>query len=553
MDNKKTFVEGAFVLGIAGVIIKLMGFAFRIPLGNMIGDTGMGYYQAAYPIYVFLLLIAIAGIPIAISKMVSERIAVGNYHEAYRVFRISFLLLFGIGISSFSICFFASGLITEYLGVPNARYAMMAIAPALMLCPMMAAYRGYFQGMQNMTPTAASQVMEQLFRVITGLALAFLFLSKGVQFAAAGASFGATAGGVAGLLTIMYIYRVNKVRFDDDIRRSKEQSEDITPNKKILKDILIIAIPITIGASIMPIMNVIDVGIVVRRLTLTGWTAHEATSLYGQLSGFVGPLINFPQVLTQAVSMSLVPVVAAAYKRNDIDFVKKNVELGMRIALLIGFPCAFGMIALSEPLMKTLYPFRVEAAISAASLLVIMGVGVIFLSTVQTLTGVLQGIGRQLIPVRNLAIGALAKVFITYTLTGVVFINVKGAAIGTVSAYIIASTLNIFAVKKYTGAKFNIRLTYMKPIAASLVMAICALGSYHIMMLTAGRLISKSMNNSGTLSIFLPTAVSTLAGVLVGAVLYIVMILKLKAITKEELSNMRSKGKLGRFIDKFVK
>ena len=120
--------------------------------------------------------------------------------------------------------------------------------------------------------------------------------------------------------------------------------------------------------------------------------------------------------------MSLVPVVAAAYKRNDIDFVKKNVELGMRIALLIGFPCAFGMIALSEPLMKTLYPFRVEAAISAASLLVIMGVGVIFLSTVQTLTGVLQGIGRQLIPVRNLAIGALAKVFITYTLTGVVFI-----------------------------------------------------------------------------------------------------------------------------------
>ncbi len=553
MDTKKTFIEGAFVLGIAGVIIKMMGFLFRIPLGNMIGDKGMGYYQAAYPIYVFLLLIAIAGIPIAISKMVSERIAVGEYREAYRVFRVSFILLLCIGVVSFSICFFGAGFISQHLRVPNAKYSMMAIAPALLLCPMMAAYRGYFQGMQNMTPTAASQVMEQLFRVITGLTFAFIFLTHGVEYAAAGASFGATAGGIAGLLTVVYIYRANRMHIHGDIAVSADAGKSAVPTKKILRDILIIAIPITIGASIMPIMNVIDVGIVVRRLTATGWTEAEATALYGQLAGFVGPLINFPQVLTQAVSMSLVPVVAAAYKKNDMPFLQKNVELGMRMALLIGFPCAFGMIALAEPIMRSLYPLRLDAAISAASLLMIMGGGVIFLATVQTLTGVLQGIGKQLIPVRNLAVGALAKIFITYGLTGIESINVRGAAIGTVAAYIIASTLNIFAVKKYTGAKFNLKLTYIKPIAASLIMGVAAYFSYTLTMLPVSALLGQHLPAGSTISIFLPTAISTGVGVLAGMLLYAVLILKFKAVTKEELKNLPQRGKISRILKKFIK
>ncbi len=553
MDTKKTFIEGAFVLGIAGVIIKMMGFLFRIPLGNMIGDKGMGYYQAAYPIYVFLLLIAIAGIPIAISKMVSERIAVGEYREAYRVFRVSFILLLCIGVVSFSICFFGAGFISQHLRVPNAKYSMMAIAPALLLCPMMAAYRGYFQGMQNMTPTAASQVMEQLFRVITGLTFAFIFLTHGVEYAAAGASFGATAGGIAGLLTVVYIYRANRMHIHGDIAVSADAGKSAVPTKKILRDILIIAIPITIGASIMPIMNVIDVGIVVRRLTATGWTEAEATALYGQLAGFVGPLINFPQVLTQAVSMSLVPVVAAAYKKNDMPFLQKNVELGMRMALLIGFPCAFGMIALAEPIMRSLYPLRLDAAISAASLLMIMGGGVIFLATVQTLTGVLQGIGKQLIPVRNLAVGALAKIFITYGLTGIESINVRGAAIGTVAAYIIASTLNIFAVKKYTGAKFNLKLTYIKPIAASLIMGVAAYFSYTLTMLPVFALLGQHLPAGSTISIFLPTAISTGVGVLAGMLLYAVLILKFKAVTKEELKNLPQRGKISRILKKFIK
>ncbi|MEL7658285.1 MAG: oligosaccharide flippase family protein, partial [Bacillota bacterium] len=200
---KKSFIQGAVILGIAGIIIKVMGAFFRIPLANMIGDKGMGYYQTAYPIYVLFLTLATAGIPIAISKMVSERVAVDHHYEAYRVFRVSFILLFSIGICSSAILFFGAGYIVNAIGNPGAKYAMMAIAPALLFVPIMAAYRGYFQGMQDMKPTATSQVVEQFFRVTAGLILAYLLLEKGRDFAAAGASFGATAGSITGLIAVM--------------------------------------------------------------------------------------------------------------------------------------------------------------------------------------------------------------------------------------------------------------------------------------------------------------------------------------------------------------
>ncbi|MDD2215155.1 MAG: oligosaccharide flippase family protein, partial [Eubacteriales bacterium] len=204
--GRKTFLQGAVILGIAGLIIKLLGAVFRIPLANIIGDTGMGYYQTAYPVYVLLLTLSTAGIPVAISRMVAERNALGHPYEAYRVFSVSFVLLFGIGIFSSALLFFGAEAIVNYLGNPGAKHAMMAIAPALFFVPMMAAFRGFFQGTQDMKPTAISQVAEQLFRVIIGLTLAILLISRGLEFAAAGASFGATAGAVGGLGTVILIF-----------------------------------------------------------------------------------------------------------------------------------------------------------------------------------------------------------------------------------------------------------------------------------------------------------------------------------------------------------
>jgi len=531
--SKKSFMQGAVILGVAGVFIKILGAAFRIPLANMIGDVGMSYYQSAYPIYVVFLTLATAGIPIAISKMVSERIAIENYYGAHKVFKISFFLLFAIGAVSSSIVFFGAGIISDMVSVPEARYSMRAIAPALLIVPMMAAYRGYFQGMQNMKPTAVSQSIEQFFRVSCGLFLAYYFLSMGLQFSAAGAAFGATAGSIAGLICVVIIYFKKRKGLKEKIAASLNQKAEKPAH--ILLRIMVIAVPITLGASIMPIMNTIDLAMVVNILTQVGYSDEVARGMYGQLAGMVGPLINFPQVLTQAVAMSLVPAISIAHKQQDIPFMHENIKIGLRSAIIIGLPCAFGFMTLSEQIMLLIYPMQREAAMSAAGALFIMGIGVVFLATVQTLTGILQGIGKQLIPVRNLAIGAVVKFFISFNLIAVSGIGVRGAAIGTVAAFIVASTLNMIEMRKHTGVKIDFVVTFVKPIIAAITMSAVVWLAYR------------------GLNIFLFDALSTIGAIAIGAIVYFFMILKIKAITKEELEKFPKGKKLVKLANIFVK
>jgi stage V sporulation protein B len=529
--SEKTFMQGAIVLAAAGVIIKILGAVFKIPLANMIGDTGMAYYQAAYTIYVMFLVLSNSGIPVAVSRMVSERIAVGRPRDAHRVFRVSFILLLFIGLASSLFCFFGTDfLLNRFDNMENAAPAVKAMAPALLIVPLMAAYRGYFQGKQNMRPTANSQVTEQFFRVVTGLCLAWYMLPRGEQFAAAGAAVGAAAGAAAGLLTVTAIYALSGGK------RSAERAERAAAERArrngtaregaasesargILLRICLIAAPITVGAAVMPIMNLIDLAVITNRLPGLGWAAEDVRMAYGQLSGFVNPLINLPQILTQSVAMSLVPAVAAAHKRKDAAFLRHNVQLGLRTAIIIGLPCAFGMMTLSEPIMLLLYPAAKDAAISAAPFLFILSFGVIFLSAVQTLTGVLQGVGRQMIPVRNLCVGAALKIAATWNLIAIPAVNVKGAAIGTVVAYIAAAALNLADVRRHTGARFDTGLTYAKPIAAALVMSAAVFGVYTALRALTG-------GNA------LPTAVA----VAVGAVVYAAMLFAVGAVTEEELS-----------------
>ena len=233
--------------------------------------------------------------------------------------------------------------------------------------------------------------------------------------------------------------------------------------------------------------------------------------------------------------MSLVPAVVAAYSLKETDELHRNIKLGLRTAQIVGFPCAVGLIVLAKPIMMTLYPNRVESAISASGALMILAVGVIFLSTVQTLTGVLQGIGKQIIPVRNLFIGVIFKVILAYVLTGIPSINVKGAAVGTVVAYIVASTLNLIAVKKYTGVKFNFVMTYLKPAVSTLVMAVCAFVTYNIVHLVLGN------------------ALSTLCAVLSAMLSYVIMILVSGAISLDEMENLPKGKKLVKIIKKIKK
>lgn len=543
--SKGALIKGAATLGAAGLLVKFLGAIFRIPLVNWIGEIGMANYNPAYYIYNFFLVLATAGIPIAISKMVSERIAVGHYGEAHKVYRISFGLMSTIGIFSFVVLFVFAPQIASLVNNPQAALAMRAIAPCLIFVPTMAALRGYFQGMQNMRPTAVSQIVEQFFRVVVGLTLAYTlfnltggsgFLAKYDAFerGAAGAAFGATAGSIGGLFIILLVYGLSKKSIHHRIGKSHDESFESTG--LILKRIMIIAVPITIGAAIMPITNLVDVTIVIGRLQDAGISYEAAKGLYGQLGGFVGSLVYLPQVLIYAVAISLVPLVSASHRIGDTTSLTENVSLGIRLACIIGFPCAAGLMALSEPIMLLIYPAQAESATSAAHILFTMAAGIFFLSASQTLTGVLQGVGKQAIPVRNLMLGIAVKIAITWVLTGIPAVNIQGAAIGTVVAFAIAGILNLYAVRKYTGAEIGAFKTFGRPFISAAIMGLSCKGIYELLRLWI---------DSNTI----PALVAVLAGV----ILYGVMTLITKTISKDELRKLPKGDKLLKLFGRFVR
>ena len=537
--SKKSLVTSAAVLAAAGLIVKIMGAFFRIPLTNWIGADGMANYAPAYAIYSVLLVISTAGLPVATSKMVSERYAVGQYREAERVFKLSRMLMTALGVMGGLIVFFGAAPIAEhFIHIPGSALAMQATAPALILVPIMSAYRGYFQGQQNMNPTAVSQIIEQLFRVGVGLSLGY-YMINGTLFAAqydpgargaAGGCFGASAGAIAGLATVLFIYSANRKAIQGRLRRDHTTERESSGH--ILKTITIIAIPITIGAALLPLMNSIDASVVNYRLLQTGWETEAAKDLYGQLTSMADPIIGFPQVFMQAIIVSIVPMVSAAKRVDDREGLNDTIALGFRMTTIIAMPCAAGLLVLAKPSLLLLYPLQVESAISATPCLQVLAMGFIFLALVTTMTGILQGLTKQNWPVINLAIGIAIKIIITWILVGIHSINIVGAAIGTLCAYLTAATLDYLCVRRFTGVRIPVKQTVVKPAISAIVMAMIALAAYKLFMFAG--------HNS----------IATLGAIIVGACVYGVMIVKTKAVTRNEIVAIKFGTKIAKIGDK---
>ena len=529
--SNRTFLRGAAILGIAGLLVQVMGAVFRIPLGNIIGDEGMGYYQTAYPIYVFLLVFSTNGAPAAISKMTSERIALGCHSEAHRVFKLSFLLMLALGVIASGIFFFGAEHIVTALKNPGAYYAMVSIAPALLFVPIMAVFRGYFQGLQQMEPTAVSQLVEQAVRVAVGLTLAVVLIPKGIEYAAAGATIGTSIGPIAGVLILFIIYYVKRKKLYQEIDKNSSSTERESAGK-IIRTLAAIAVPITIGVSILPIMNIVDVAIVMRRLQAIGFGLKETNALYGQLTGMAGPVINIPMALALSIALSMVPAIAAANSLHDTAFLNMNVRLGLRTAMIIGVPCTIGLMALAEPIMLLIYPMQAESASSAAPCLFILAIGIIFLNVAQTMAGILQGLGKPYVAVVNLGAGVVVKAIATYILTGIPSLNVQGAAIGSSIAYAVIGILNFISVKKHTGAKFDLTLSVWKPMFSGVIMGIVVLGIYY-----GGRNV-------------IGGSLATVLSIGLGAAVYGIMLLKTKSIESHEIKLFPKGEKLEKLLSK---
>lgn len=532
MSNSKgrdSFLKGALILGLAGIIVKVIGAFFRIPLGNLIGAEGMGYYQAAYPVYTLFLTLATAGFPTALAKLVSEKMAIGDYKGAHKVFKVSYTVLVITGFISFCLFFFGADFIVNYIMKnPGAKYAILAISPALLFVPVMSSYRGYFQGRREMSYIAISQIAEQLFRVILGIALAyFLMNSLGPKQGAAGAIMGATIGAIASIiyLIIAYILKLKKIKREIKISK-KVREESIT---KILKNLLVIAVPITIGASVMPLVNMIDTVIVIRRLIEAGFTQTEANILFGQLTGMAMAIINLPSVITVAMSMSLVPTISEAYATGNRLKAIKETKSAIKATLMIVLPAAFGIASLAHPIMKLLYPGEPKIV---GTILLVLTPCIIFLGIIQSLNGILQGMGKAMIPVVCLVIGMAFKVVISYTLTAIPQINVMGSALGTVIAYFVAGTLELIYIKKAMRMKLSIKEFFIKPIIIVITMFLTVKLSFRFMIGILGN------------------TLATILAIAIGAMVYIIATFVLGGIKKDELLSIPKGEKVYKILRK---
>lgn len=532
MKKNNNFLKGAAILGIAGGIVKILGAIYRLPLSNIIKSEGMGYYQTAYPFYTLLLTISTAGFPIAIAKLVSERRAIEDYKSAHKVFKVALIGLLIAGILTSVFVFFGAEFIVDSLDNPNAYYALIALVPALFFVPIMAAFRGFFQGSQTMFPTALSQIIEQLFRVVSGLLLTYYLLDRGIPMAAGGASFGGSVGAIAGTLTMGFIYFYKRKSVLNEVESSVSREEYRV--ESIIKDLLIIAIPITIGAAAVPIMDTIDVSIVLRRLQYIGYTEAQANELYGNLKGMAQTLINLPQVFSVAIGMSLVPAIADANARRQKKEMGKMISSGIRVTLLIGLPAAFGLFVLSGPIIELLYYKNpVETINSVGGLLRTLAPGVVFLTLVQALSAILQGLGKPMIPAINLFIGVGVKIVLSYVLTTVPSINIHGAAISTVVAFAIAAILDLIFVIKHSKVKLSFKNIFFKPFLSALGMSISAYFSY--------RFIKDILGNR----------LSTILAIFIGGIVYIILLIITGSVTTEDLSLIPKGDKLGKKLEKF--
>lgn len=477
-----TFLKGAAILTAAGLISKLLGAVYRIPFFRVVGPEGMGLYQMAYPLYTMLLAVSSAGIPVAVSKLISENIAHGDFTGVSKVFRISLVFIAVVsGVTSILLYQSASYLAGRILHDIRAFYSIAAIAPAIFFVGIMSVFRGYFQGFQEMVPTAVSQVIEQFTRVITVLVGAYIWLPRGVEFAAAAATFGAVTGSAAGVLFLGALYFLKpyySITPSGCIGRFKSRSQGTL---RILYRIIVLALPISLGGLVMPVMQTLDALTVPGRLQLAGYSIHRATQLYGELTGGALTLINLPTVITISLAASLVPAISGSLERANYKDVQRQTASAMGITVLVCLPAAVGLAVLASPISGLLFDCP-EAGLPLA----FVAPAALLLGLHQTSAGILQGMGRTMLPVLNLMVGAAVKFACNYTLTAIPSIGIIGAALGTVFGFFVSAYLNIFFIRRFNGWTPDYRSVLLRPALAATIMAVAVYFSYSQMRLFIG-------------------------------------------------------------------
>lgn len=508
MKNK--FAKNLGILGLTGIIIKIIGAIYRVPLAIFMSEDAVAYYALAYPWYNILIVFSCTAIPAVIAKMVAEASANDNQTLQSDILNVSRQLLHIFGVGTLILLVGFSGVISSALGYPDSQYSFIVLGFASYFVAINAAYRGFFQGTQHMEVYGISQLLEQLGRVILGLGVVAALSGFGMNdgyIAAAGTS-GAAFGAI-----ISWLYSINRYKkYYKNHQKTKGQFKQIT--SQILK----LVVPIALGASIMPLLSMIDGTLVVWRLRDIG-LGSTAAVLYSYVSFYSAPIINISQVIFGALQVTLLPMITKSFTQKNPNM-KYQINFGVLLSLVLGLPLGLGIAIFSKQILLFLYPSKAAIAGDAASVLAILGISIVFLSIYLATTSILQGINQYRKPVIHLAIGAIIKVVSAYALIGIESINVDGAAYSTLLAYAVAAILNAIEVYKHCKPTKAIIVKGIQTLFANALMVASALGTY--------RLFEKKLS----------LTVDLLLSVFVAVVVYGVVFLALKIVTKEDFEQI---------------
>ena len=512
---KDKFLRGALILTAAGLMVKVIGAFNRILLSRLLGGEGIGLYQMAYPVYLLMVSVSSAGIPIAISIVVAEKIAKNDYGGAARIFRVSLVLMVVTGIFFAAVLYGMAGFLIDNNIIRDERayQALIALTPAVFFATILASFRGYFQGHQMMTPPAVSQILEQFVRVITMVVLAYYLLPYGLEYAAAGAAFGAVPGAVTGLFVLSFFY----AKYRKNWQRQKGTS--YTAAQESVKEIAVrlvkLALPVSCANIMLPVVTGIDMLIIPGRLEAAGHTVEQATTLFGYFAGMGLPLVMLATIPTASLAASIVPAVSEAHALQNFEGIRQKSLTAIRLCLLLTFPAVVGLAVLSEPISLLLYGTR-----AAASSIAHLAPAISLLGIHQITTGMLQGMGMTMMPMLNMIVSTLLKIYLVWQWTAVPTYGIVGAAWATNINFGLAAALNLFFLLRYSTFSFPLK-TAAKIFAAAILMGICAYCSYvELIRYLAGN------------------TVSTLLAILIGGLAYFLALIFSSELKQAEMAKI---------------
>ena len=512
-QKKQNFLQGTALLAMATVIVKLVGALYKVPLNAIIGEKGFGYFSTAYEIYNILLMISTAGLPVAMSRMISAASSLEHYGQVRQVYLTAKRIFLILGIAGSVLMTVFCRPLAAFWNQPDAWAAIGFLGPCVLLICIMSAYRGFFQGQSNMTPTSVSQVYEAMIRVVFGLGGAYLMLKKtgSLVYAAAGGIFGVTAGCI---VAVIYL----RIQFGKSNQILQQGGGEAKSGRQTMKELLVIAVPITLGSAGLQIINLFDTMIYMRRLTgALAWSSDAADTAKG-IYNFCQTIFNLPCSLITPITISIIPTVTAALTRGNADGARHTEESAVRTMGLISLPCAVGLAVLAEPIIRLLAGnYGPESVATATPILAYLGIAVVFNSTVLLFNAIMQAHGDVTTPVVNMLIGGIVKVVVNYILVAIPSLNIIGAAIGTIVCYVTITVLDLIAMRRTVTTHPAVARNLIRPAAAAAIMGAATFFAEAVL---------RRVTNSNT--------IICLGALVIAVIVYAIFVLALQCITYED-------------------